>query len=93
MARAIFKSWFVDFDPVRAKAEGRAPDGMDADTAALFPDCFEDSPLGNIPAGWGVDELGNHLSVLETGSRPKGGVKDILDGIPRSPVTNSNCLI
>ena len=51
MARAIFKSWFVDFDPVRAKAEGRQPEGLDADTAALFPDSFEDSPLGKIPMG------------------------------------------
>ena len=40
-ARAIFKSWFVDFDPVRAKMEGREPVGMDADTAALFPSLFK----------------------------------------------------
>jgi len=52
MARAIFKSWFVDFDPVRAKAEGRQPSGMDAEAAVLFPDSFEDSPLGKIPKGW-----------------------------------------
>lgn len=52
IARAIFKSWFVDFDPVRAKAEGREPEGMDADTAALFPRTFEDSELGPIPQGW-----------------------------------------
>lgn len=54
MARAIFKSWFVDFDPVRAKAEGRQPIGMDAETAALFPESFEDSELGEIPKGWKV---------------------------------------
>jgi type I restriction enzyme, S subunit len=52
MARAIFKSWFVDFDPVRAKAEGRKPYGMDAKTATLFPDSFRDSELGEIPRGW-----------------------------------------
>jgi type I restriction enzyme S subunit len=52
MARALFKSWFVDFDPVRAKAEGRAPAGMDAATAALFPDGFEESELVEIPRGW-----------------------------------------
>ncbi len=52
MAQALFKSWFVDFDPVRAKSEGRAPEGMDEATAALFPDSFQDSPLGPIPAGW-----------------------------------------
>ena len=43
--QALFKSWFVDFDPVRAKMEGRAPEGMDEATAALFPDCFEESEL------------------------------------------------
>ena len=57
LARAIFTSWFVDFDPVRAKAEGRQPIGMDAETAALFPDSFTDSPLGPIPSGWRVAEL------------------------------------
>ena len=50
MARAIFKSWFVDFDPVRAKAEGRDPD-LPKPIADLFPDPFEDSELGEIPAG------------------------------------------
>ena len=54
IARAIFKSWFVDFDPVRAKAGGEQPWGMDAATAALFPDAFEDSELGEIPQGWTV---------------------------------------
>lgn len=56
-ARALFQSWFVDFDPVRAKAEGRQPEGMDAETAALFPDSFEDSVLGAIPVGWRVGTL------------------------------------
>ncbi|BFM08188.1 restriction endonuclease subunit S [Halioxenophilus aromaticivorans] len=52
MARAIFKSWFVDFDPVKAKMEGRTPTGMDAETAALFPDELVESELGLIPKGW-----------------------------------------
>jgi type I restriction enzyme S subunit len=52
IAQALFKSWFVDFDPVRAKAEGRQPEGMDATTAALFPDSFEESKLGLVPEGW-----------------------------------------
>ncbi len=52
IARAIFKSWFVDFDPVRAKAEGREPPGMDAETVALFPDAFEDSITERLPKGW-----------------------------------------
>ncbi len=52
IAQAIFKSWFLDFDPVRAKMTGRQPLGMDAATADLFPDEFEESPLGKIPKGW-----------------------------------------
>ena len=51
MARALFKSWFIDFDPVRAKAEGRDP-GLPKHIAELFPDSFEDSELGEIPKGW-----------------------------------------
>ena len=57
IAQALFKSWFVDFDPVRAKAEGREPEGMDAATAALFPSEFEDSAIGPIPKGWRVGSL------------------------------------
>jgi len=82
MARAIFKSWFVDFDPVRrrqgyggqvrAKMEGRQPAGMDAATVlsaealskvdALFPDSFQDSPLGEIPNGWRISKIGNEVN-------------------------------
>lgn len=57
MARALFKSWFVDFDPVHAKAAGKKPYGMDEATAALFPDSFEDSELGRIPKGWRVADV------------------------------------
>ncbi len=64
MARALFQSWFVDFDPVHAKAEGRQPVGMDAETAALFPDSFEDSALGPIPQGWTVMTLGHLIGLL-----------------------------
>lgn len=63
IAQALFKSWFVDFDPVRAKAEGRVPEGMDAVTAALFPSEFEDSELGPIPKGWRCRPLGDALEV------------------------------
>lgn len=52
MARALFKSWFVNFDPVHAKAKGEEPVGMDAETAALFPGEFEDSAMGPVPKGW-----------------------------------------
>ena len=54
IAQALSKSWFVDFDPVRAKAEGREPEGMDDATAALFPSEFLDSELGRIPRSWTV---------------------------------------
>ncbi|MGV8088373.1 MAG: restriction endonuclease subunit S [Methanomicrobiales archaeon] len=57
MARAIFKSWFVDFDPVRAKAEGRQPAGMDAETAALFPDDFEEVEGREVPRGWRIQSI------------------------------------
>ena len=67
IARAIFKSWFVDFDPVRAKMEGRLPAGMDAATAILFPSAFQDSPLGEIPEGWEVDQVKNRASQIQYG--------------------------
>ncbi len=63
MARALFKSWFVDFDPVRAKAEQRQPAGMDAETAALFPSSFEASPLGQIPKGWRANTLAEIVEI------------------------------
>ena len=78
MARAIFKSWFVDFDPVRAKAEGRQPAGMDADSAALFPDSFEDSPLAKIPKGWRMGTLGDLADSPRRGINPS----DIAPGTP-----------
>ncbi|MBS4149223.1 restriction endonuclease subunit S [Pseudomonas balearica] len=67
IAQALFKSWFVDFDPVRAKAEGRQPEGMDAATGALFPDSFEESELGSVPKGWTVrslDSIADYLNGL-----------------------------
>jgi type I restriction enzyme, S subunit len=63
MARAIFKSWFVDFDPSRAKAEDRQPVGMDAETAALFSDSFEETEFGRVPKGWEIGPLGRFFTV------------------------------
>lgn len=57
IAQALFKSWFVDFDPVHAKQQGRTPEGLDEATAALFPDSFEESELGLVPKGWKVDSI------------------------------------
>lgn len=81
IARALFKSWFVDFDPVRAKAEGRQPVGMDAETAALFPDSFEDSEMGEIPRGWLVVRLGQHVDA-EKGLSYSGAGLSKTTGIP-----------
>ncbi|MCC4817234.1 type I restriction endonuclease subunit S [Vibrio lentus] len=82
IAQTLFKSWFVDFDLVKAKMNGEQAKGMDAATASLFPEKLVESELGLIPEGWKVDSLGNYLDVLETGKRPKGGVKGITEGIP-----------
>ncbi len=69
MVRALFQSWFVDFDPVRAKIDGRLPNGADPETAALFPDAFQASELGQIPKGWEVKTAGD-ISVVGIGKTP-----------------------
>jgi type I restriction enzyme, S subunit len=63
IAQALFKSWFVDFDPVRAKMQGRAPEGMDEATAALFPDSLEESALGLVPRGWRVARVDEFMEL------------------------------
>jgi type I restriction enzyme S subunit len=63
IAQTIFQSWFIDFDPVHAKARGEQPQGMDSATAALFPDSFEDSELGLIPAGWYMGPVSKILAL------------------------------
>ncbi|MCB1660385.1 MAG: restriction endonuclease subunit S, partial [Pseudomonadales bacterium] len=67
IAQTLFKSWFVDFDPVKVKAQGKQPEGMDEATAALFPSEFEESALGLIPKGWRVGTLGD-VARLHKGS-------------------------
>jgi type I restriction enzyme S subunit len=62
IAQTIYKSWFIDFDPVKAKMAGKKPVGMDAATAALFPDSMEESELGLIPKGWKVNLLGELIT-------------------------------
>lgn len=59
IAQTIYKSWFIDFDPVKAMMVGEKPEGMDASTAALFPDSLEESELGLIPIGWSIEKIGN----------------------------------
>ena len=65
IAQAIFKSWFVDFDPVRARAEGREPEGMPPEIAELFPSELEDSELGKIPKGWRVVSVGEVADIIK----------------------------
>jgi len=95
LARTIFKSWFVDFDPVKAKAEGRQPEGMDAETAALFPNRFVESELGMIPEGWEASTLGRVIELQDEkripvarldrekrrGPYPYYGASDVVDYI------------
>jgi len=87
-ARALFKSWFVDFDPVRAKMEGRQPEGIDAETAALFPDRLVESTLGMIPEGWGMSSLSETIDIIGGGT-PKTSNPEFWDGsIPWFSVTD-----
>jgi type I restriction enzyme S subunit len=64
IAQALFKSWFVDFDPVRAKSQGLAPAGMDEATAALFPGGFDSSEIGDLPRGWAVALVGDVVECV-----------------------------
>jgi len=82
IAQALFKSWFVDFDPVRARMEGRAPEGVDEATAALFPDGIEESALGSIPKGWEVKNLKELTSKIGSGATPRGGSEVYVDEGP-----------
>lgn len=63
IAKKLFKSWFIDFDPVRAKAEGR-PTGLSKEISDLFPDSFEDSELGEIPKGWNLLTFGDFVTPI-----------------------------
>ena len=78
IAKTLFKSWFIDFDPVRAKAEGR-PTGLSKEISDLFPDSFEDSELGEIPKGWKVENIGNSFEVL-LGGTPSRKKEEYWDG-------------
>ncbi|WP_419610634.1 restriction endonuclease subunit S, partial [Thiolapillus sp.] len=79
IARAIFKSWFVDFDPVKAKMEGKQPEGMTEEIAALFPDRLVDSELGMIPEGWDTIVL-SEIVDIHSGGTPKTKVSEYWNG-------------
>lgn len=83
MAQALFKSWFVDFDPVKAKMNGEQPEGMDEATASLFPDKLVESELGLIPEGWNVKSIKDFGKVV-TGKTPPQKVDDAYSesGVP-----------
>jgi len=89
MARALFKSWFVDFDPVRAKSEDRDP-GLPPEIAALFPDSFEDSELGDIPKRWRASSLGevavNERRGISHNDIPEGTPYIGLEHMPRRSI-------
>ena len=79
MARALFQSWFVDFDPVRAKLDGRPPAALDPATAALFPEHLEETALGHTPKGWEVCPLSEKIQLL-SGGTPKTSEPTYWDG-------------
>lgn len=80
MARALFQSWFMDFDPVCAKLDGRKPAGLDAATTALFPVYFQESPLGHIPQGWTVVTVTDICESIFSGGTPSTQVAEYWDG-------------
>lgn len=84
IAQALFKSWFVDFDPVRAKAEGRDPEGVPPEAEDLFPSEFEETELGPIPKGWLVQTFLDHFEVVRGLSYKGSGLTDAEDpeGVP-----------
>ncbi|MDO9177825.1 MAG: restriction endonuclease subunit S [Agitococcus sp.] len=94
IAQTLFKSWFVDFDPVKAKAEGRLPEGMDEATAALFPSEFEESALGLIPKGWRVGTLGDIAQTVKKQLQTSELNTDLLyvglEHIPRQSLSLTN---
>lgn len=79
IAQAMFKSWFVDFDPVHAKQQGRAPEGMSEATTALFPDSFEESELGLVPLGWKACSFTDTINTIGGGT-PKTSITEYWNG-------------
>jgi len=92
IAKTLFKSWFIDFDPVRAKAEGR-PTGLSKEISDLFPDSFENSELGEIPRGWKAGNLGTFIEPKRgkviTKSKIKPGEVPVVAGGTKPPYYHS----
>jgi type I restriction enzyme S subunit len=98
MARALFQSWFVDFDPVRAKLDGRKPEGLDEATASLFPEQFQESAVGNIPSAWSFGPITECCTRIHSGGTPRrdepeywrdGTVPWLTSGEVRQPMITS----
>jgi type I restriction enzyme S subunit len=89
MARALFQSWFVDFDPVRAKLDGRQPAGLDPATAALFPAHFQDSEDGKLPIGWRLAPIGE-LCAINSWTLGKNDKLETLEYVEISEVNRGN---
>ena len=91
IAQALFKSWFVDFDPVHAKMQGCAPEGMDEATSGLFPDSFEESELGAVPTGWKIGVLSDIAKTVKKQLSPTdlhAGLNYVgLEHIPRKSLS------
>ncbi len=79
IAQALFKSWFVDFEPVHARARGEQPAGLPPEVAALFPDSFEESDLGMVPKGWSLSPLSEAYEINPTRKLKKGEMAPYLD--------------
>lgn len=89
-ARTLFQSWFIDFDPVRAKLGRCKSVGLDAETAKLFPTSFQDSPIGPVPKGWKVERFDAHITA-DRGLSYKGeGLRDDGTGIPMHNLNSVN---
>jgi len=93
LAQSIFKSWFIDFDPVHAKKKGENPFGMDAETANLFPDSFEKSEIGDIPKDWEVlplDQMCEFLNGLALQKYPPKSKEDQIPVIKIAQLRSGN---
>ena len=100
MARALFKSWFIDFEPVRAKMEGRwrrgeSLPGLPADMYDIFPDRLAPSELGEIPEGWGVRALGDVVELNPREPMKRGTLAPYLDmaALPTSGSSPENTIL
>jgi len=82
IAQTIFRSWFIDFDPVKAKIAGQKPEGIDEVTAELFPCSMEESELGLIPLGWRVEKFGDTNNLLMGQSPPGDTYNTLGEGLP-----------